>query len=138
MNFIDKTKPPPAGVWLLVRAFDDVGWNHYCVKAGSPWKLVLDSPVKWCVDYCIAFKIHNRDKKFIELYRFCPDFKGKHGMIIHADDAEHLENIFETRKDWIVPKYLYGSIHINLPDNFWKRNKGFGNRGRDYHLGEDL
>lgn len=121
MNFIDKTKPPPANVWLLVRAYSGGECNHFCVKSNSYWYNTRRTAgvAKWDSGKAVAMRIANMAEIIHGRYPYNPFFEGDVCKTLHTDDAEWAEGcINETR---ISP----------LPTGFWERNPPFSDRRKD-------
>lgn len=122
MHFIDKTKPPPANVWLLVRASRCGEYNHFCVKSNSYWYNTrrMDGPAKWDSGNAVAMKIANTAEFIIVgRYSFSPFVPGEECRTLHIADAEWAENNINEEESSPLPK------------GFWERNPPFSDRRKD-------
>lgn len=121
MNFIDKTKPPPAGVWLLVRASRCGEYNHFCVKSNSYWYNTRRTAgaAKWDSGSSVAMRIANTVEFIYGCYSYTPFIEGDECKTLHTDDAEWAEECINEEE---------GSP---LPKGFWERNPPFSDRRKD-------
>lgn len=121
MNFIDKTKPPPAGVWLLVRASRCGEYNHFCVKSNSYWYNTRRTAgaAKWDSGSSVAMRIANTVEFIYGRYSYTPFIEGDECKTLHTDDAEWAEECINEEESSPLPK------------GFWERNPPFSDRRKD-------
>jgi hypothetical protein len=127
MSFIDKTKPPPAGVWLLTRAAHCGEHYHFCVKSNSYWYNTrrTEGAAKWDSGSGVAAKIPNTEELVSAVHPFNPYVPGDTCRLLHIADAEWAETI--TSEDFRMNQR---ALPI-LPTGFWERNPPFSDRRED-------
>lgn len=116
MTFLDLTKPPPGGVWLLVHT--DLAWGnkHYCVKADHYFIYTNCGKPLWHAGDLVLTARFSPGGAFVKGVnsRTICWFEGKYCSVIRQEDAAFLEAIATSHERENSPRHV--------PQGFWERN----------------